>query len=285
MTVKSFDIMMVGPVSHDIIVVEERAERIVGGGVWCAAFPTLSMGLKVGLATRLARTDFGLLGELEEAGGSIFPVEAFETTSIRNVYSDSSMERRVCTVEGCSAALLPEDLPDVNAKVWYAGGLMRGDVPLETVRRMHGRGALCVDLQGYLRYRQQNELLTGPFGGLEEVVSLTTYLKADLAEAEIATGTADPVKASAILAGWGALEVLITGDNQVHVRTAGQFMSETMDPRSMAGRTGRGDTCTATYVGARVQGLAAAEALKLCAAVTSRKMEVPGPYRGPVPPQ
>ena len=282
---KSFDIIMVGPVSNDIIVVGDHEERFLGGGVWMAAYPTLTMGLRVGVATRLARADFGALDEMEEAGAEVFRVEAFESTSIRNVYSDSSMERRVCTVEGSSAAMLPEDLPEVDAAVWYAGGLMRGDVPMETVRHLHGRGTLCVDLQGYLRYRQGDELLTGPYDGLEEVVSLTTYLKADLAEAEIATGTADPAAASKILAGWGASEVLISGHNKVHVRVDGQLITETLDPRSMAGRTGRGDTCTATYVGGRLQGLEPGEALKLCAAVTSRKMEVPGPYRGPVPPR
>lgn len=282
---KSFDIILVGPVSKDIIVVGEREERIWGGGVWCAAFPALTMGLQVAVATRLARADFSALDEVREAGAEVFAVEAFESTSLRNVYSDSSMERRVCTVEGSSAAMLPEDLPEVDARVWYAGGLMRGDVPLETVRYMHSRGALCVDLQGYLRYRQRDELFNGPYDGLEELVSLTTYLKADLAEAEIATGTADPAEASKILAGWGALEVLISGHNKVHVRVGGQLLSESLDPRSMAGRTGRGDTCTATYVGGRLQGLEAGEALKLCAAVTSRKMEVPGPYRGTVPPR
>ena len=282
---KSFDMLMVGPVSKDIIVVDGSEERIPGGGVWYGAFPPLSMGLNVGVATRLARVDFPMLDELRQAGGELFPVEAFETTSIKNVYFDSSMERRECTVVGCSAAALPEDLPDVEAAVWYAGGLMRGDVPVETVRHMHGRGALCVDLQGYLRYRRGHELVTGPYDGLEEVVSLATYLKADLAEAEIATGTADPARASTILARWGAAEVLITGHNQVHVRCDGQLVSEPLTPRSMAGRTGRGDTCTATYVGGRLRGMEPGEALKLCAAVTTRKMAVPGPYRGPVPPR
>ena len=47
------------------------------------------------------------------------------------------------------------------------------------------------------------------------------------------------------------------------------------------GRTGRGDTCTASFLAGRRRGMSLAEATSFAAAVTSEKMRYRGPYRGP----
>lgn len=52
------------------------------------------------------------------------------------------------------------------------------------------------------------------------------------------------------------------------------FRSRTLD-----GRTGRGDTCFATYVGGRLSA-EPGQAARLAAAVTSLKQECPGPWQG-----
>lgn len=284
MSAREFDIVLAGPVSLDVIRVGDKTETVLGGGVWYALFPLATMGLKVALVTRLARSDFPLLAEAKTAGAVLFPVEAFESTSIENVYGDESMETRTCTVLSSSAALLPEDLPDLQARVFYGGALIRGDVPLETLRHMAKRGPTVVDLQGYLRYREGDSMPTGPYDGLPEVVALSHYLKADLAEARVATGLDEPEAAARAFSALGAREIIVTGHNLVSVLVDGVFFQAELTPRSLAGRTGRGDTCTSTYVGARLMGEAPAAALALCASVTSRKMEVPGPYLGTVPP-
>ena len=49
---------------------------------------------------------------------------------------------------------------------------------------------------------------------------------------------------------------------------------------TLEGRTGRGDTCTASFLVARGRGMGLAEAAAFAAEVTSRKMQYRGPYRG-----
>jgi len=49
----------------------------------------------------------------------------------------------------------------------------------------------------------------------------------------------------------------------------------------MKGRTGRGDTCTATYLGKRLTA-SPAEATVWAAALTSLKMETEGPFSGEI---
>jgi len=276
-----FDIILVGPVARDEIVVDGKGELVTGGGSWYGAFPLLTLGLRVAVAARMAPADFALAEPLRTAGAQLFLRESFQTTGIRNVYAPA-MESRTCTVLGCAGAILPEELPPVKATIWYNAALMRGELPLETSREMARRGSLSIDLQGYLRYRQGDDLPTGPFHGLQELLRLATWLKADVAEAWCATGERDPDRAARALAAAGPREVVVTGEGQVRVAWQGQLHHEPLTSRTQAGRTGRGDTCMCTYLGARLKGLPPPQALRVAAQITSRKVEIPGPWQGPV---
>jgi sugar/nucleoside kinase (ribokinase family) len=280
----TFDIALLGPLARDEIVVNEETTRLTGGGIWYAAFPMLTLGRKVAVVARLAKADYPHLAPLREAGATLFPVEAFETTGIRNVYS-SSQETRTCSVLGCAAALLPEDLPDISADIYYIGALMRGEVPIETVRVLAQRGRVALDLQGYLRYRQGQELPTGPYADLPQLLSLVTFVKADLAEVLAATGETDPLRGARALQKAGPAEVIVTGGARFRVLAEGNYHEASFTPASLAGRTGRGDTCMGTYVAARQQGQDPATAISWAARTTMLKVTQPGPYGGPVPPE
>jgi sugar/nucleoside kinase (ribokinase family) len=278
-----FDIVLFGPVAADLVVVGDQTTPTTGGGVWYGAFPLLTLGLRTAVVTRLARADFPVLDGLRQAGAEVFPVPAFQSSGIRNVYRDASMETRTCTMLGSSGPLLPEEIPPVDGKVLYCGALIRGEIPLQTVRFLARRGPVSVDLQGYLRYRSGNDLHTGRYDGLDELLSLSHWVKADLAEMKMATGLDTPEEGAAALASHGPAEVMISGPGYLSVFAEGTFHKSPLDPASMAGRTGRGDTAMCTYLGARLRGADSAKALECAAFVTSRKMENPGPYHGPVP--
>ncbi|MFQ6078909.1 MAG: hypothetical protein ACE5NJ_07230 [Thermodesulfobacteriota bacterium] len=59
----------------------------------------------------------------------------------------------------------------------------------------------------------------------------------------------------------------------------GEISEAPFTPRSLVGRTGRGDTCFTTYVGKRLSA-PAEEACRFAAAVTTLKQEQRGPWRG-----
>jgi len=277
-----FDIVLAGPVASDLVVAEGVETRLTGGGAWYGAFPLLTLGLRVGILARVARRDDHLLEPLRRGGARVMRVEAFETSGIRNDYGDESMETRTCTVLGCASALLPEDIPALSTRLFYVSPLMRGEIPVETLRHLAASAPCSVDLQGYIRYRSGDRLPGGPFEPLPELLSLARYVKADEAEARLAVGTGDPSVAGPRLLAFGPREALITGPGRATVVCGEGLFEEPIEPGTGAGRTGRGDTCMATYVGARLTGRPVAEALRLAARVTTRKMEVPGPYLGPV---
>ncbi len=93
------------------------------------------------------------------------------------------------------------------------------------------------------------------------------------------TGLTDVSAAMKRLAAWGPREVLLTQSSGVTVYDGAMYHTAPFTPRQLAGRTGRGDTCFATYLAKRLSA-GPAEACRFAAAVTSLKLESPGPFRG-----
>jgi len=114
---------------------------------------------------------------------------------------------------------------------------------------------------------------------MEEGLSHVTYLKVDRAEAELLTGQVDLQEAARQLARYGPREVVLTQSSGVTVFADGQIFQAPFAPRSLEGRTGRGDTCFATYLGQRLTA-SPEEATRVAAAVTTLKQEKPGPWHG-----
>jgi sugar/nucleoside kinase (ribokinase family) len=116
---------------------------------------------------------------------------------------------------------------------------------------------------------------------MAEALAHVTYLKVDRAEAELLTGETDMRVAARQLAAYGpsGSEVVVTQSSGITVYANGQIHQAPFTSRSLAGRTGRGDTCFAVYVGKRLNA-SPEEAARFAAAVTTLKQERPGPWRG-----
>jgi sugar/nucleoside kinase (ribokinase family) len=82
-----------------------------------------------------------------------------------------------------------------------------------------------------------------PWPDLEAGLRAVTYLKVDLAEAEYLTGLPDYREACQKLVEMGPKEIVLTQSSGVTVYANGRFYQAPFFPRSLAGRTGRGDTC------------------------------------------
>jgi sugar/nucleoside kinase (ribokinase family) len=109
------------------------------------------------------------------------------------------------------------------------------------------------------------------------VLSNLDILKSDAVEAEFLTGETDIEKAALFYAALGAKEIVLTHSTGVLIYADGKFHHFKFHSQSMAGRSGRGDTCVGTYVTKRLS-LPPQEAGRWAAAVTSLKVEVPGPF-------
>jgi sugar/nucleoside kinase (ribokinase family) len=277
--VRDVDALLIGHFAKDRLVVDGRAETASGGAVHYGGLALRRLGLRVAVATRVHPDDAGRLDELRAAGVSVAAAAAPETTGIENIYRSADMERRVCIPLGFAGAFRVEDVPDVTARVVLAVPIVAGELDLELLRALARRAPLGLDVQGFVRVREAGRLVFKHPPELREALGLVTYLKADQAEAELLTGQADLEAAARRLAGWGPKEIVLTRAAGVTVYADGRLHTAPFTSSSLVGRTGRGDTCFATYVGKRLT-VGAPDACRWAAAVTSLKQERPGPWAG-----
>ncbi len=280
MNERQFDLLMFGHFAVDRIIVDGAEETVSGGGVYYGAIAARRLGASVGVVTRLREADFARLQELRDEGVAVWAAPASETSGIANYYNSADMERRVCIPIGFAGAIRPEDIPsDVPARIYAITPIIAGEVELPLLIDLAQRGPVAMDVQGFVRVRVGNELLFRNSPQLDEALAHVTYLKVDRAEAEALTGEHDLAKAARTLAARGPKEIILTESAGVTVYAAGRAYHAPFRPRSLAGRTGRGDTCFATYLTKRLS-LPASEACAWAAAVTTVKQETPGPWRG-----
>jgi sugar/nucleoside kinase (ribokinase family) len=113
------------------------------------------------------------------------------------------------------------------------------------------------------------------------LLPLVRWFKADLAEAEVLTGETDQERAARALHAMGPVEVMVTHNSGAMVAEGDRVWRAPFTSRNLSGRTGRGDTCFASYLAWRREH-DAGESTRYAAALTSIKMESPGIFRGSI---
>ncbi|MCP4211474.1 MAG: hypothetical protein GY764_08340 [Halieaceae bacterium] len=283
------DILMIGHVTRDKLVINGREEIGTGGAVYYGSIPLQGIGVRTAVVTRLHPDDGELLGDMKAAGVQVYAVAAEETCLMENVYPTSDQERRICRAIGFAGSYQLQDIPDVPARVILITPLAAGEVDVPLLKALARRGPVALDVQGFLRVREDDPesaagqaLVFRDWAEKEEGLRYVTYLKLDRAEGEVLTGQNDPRKTVRAMAELGPSEVVMTYEGAVLVYAEGQFYEAPIAPRVKNGRTGRGDTCFATYVGRRLS-TSAQEATRFVGALTSLKLEQRGPFWGGIP--
>ncbi|MCR4407861.1 MAG: PfkB family carbohydrate kinase [Anaerolineae bacterium] len=273
------DVAVIGHFARDKLVFREQETISSGGSVYYGAIALRRIGLSVAVITRLRAEDFPHLDELKQEGIFVFARPAEQTSGIENVYTTEDMDRRICKPLGFAGPFRLEDIPDIAARVFLVGPIIAGEVNLELVRALAERGPVALDVQGFVRVREGDDLVFRDWPQKAEGLAYVHTLKVDSAEAEVLTGKTDPVSAVRELAAYGPREIVLTQASGVLVYADGHEYRAPFTPKELKGRTGRGDTCFACYVGKRLTA-SPEEACHFAAAVTTLKLEKPGPFRG-----
>jgi sugar/nucleoside kinase (ribokinase family) len=281
---RSCDLLIAGHITHDQLVDRGKESWFTGGGAFFASFAAHRAGASVLTVTRLAAADLELLEPLRADGAEVRAVPGATTTSIRNVFETADLDRRKVTLLSQGEAFRLEDFPEAEAcacRICLLTGLFRGEIPDELLQALSARFPLALDLQGVLRTSRDGVFSWQDWPAKRRLLPLVRFLKADALEAEVIAGTTDRAEAARRLAGWGAEEVMITHSSEVLVYDGRRLARAAFDPANLSGRTGRGDTCFGSYLARRLAH-GVAESLAFAAALTSLKMEKPGPFTGTV---
>ena len=278
---KTYDLMIIGPATRDLNIDYTGAEdRSAGGAVTFCTPAAAAAGAKVFAAVKISPEDGDIIEgfRMDPADIALLPSE--KTTLMKNVYFTPDRERRDASCPAQSGPILPEEIPNVDCRLYHLAGLLYGDFPNELIEFLHTKGMVSADAQGFLRHNENGKLYFHDWADKLKYLPYMDFLKTDAAEAEILTGLTDRAAAAKQLYAWGAREILISHNTEMLAYNGTELLTCPVKARNLSGRTGRGDTTFAAYLAMRMTGADMGEALLYATACVSLKMETPGVFRG-----
>jgi sugar/nucleoside kinase (ribokinase family) len=278
---KAYDMVTIGHITDDILNDRGTVSRFIGGAAYFSSFAAKRSGAELLVVTKLAPKDFGLLDGLRQEGIEVIALPGIHTTSIENIFETEDVDRRKVNLLSQAEPFRLEEIPDVQTEIFNLAGLFHGDIPPEMIQPLSRKARVGLDLQCILRTSAGGIFSWIDWPEKQKYLPCITYLKADSLESRVITGTEDRREAAEILHDWGASEVLITHSSEVLAYDGKEVFATPFNPSNLSGRTGRGDTCFAAYMTRRLNhGIE--ESLRYAAALTSIKMEKPGPFGGTI---
>ncbi len=278
-TAKFYDIAFIGHYTKDTIV-SASGTRIVDGGAFnYGANVAARMGLKVAAITRLAKEDFHVVEKLRQLGVDVFVNITPYSTCLRLEYPTSNLDERVIHVTSSAGPFTTAEVKKIQAKAIVIGASMRDEISLEVIEELAKKKTiLAADVQSFIRINDNGKLVPKEWLERDSVLARLDILKTDAVEAGLLFGKCDLYTAAKKMHDLGPREVVITHRDGLLVYADGNFYEEKFLPKEIIGRSGRGDTCIASYTAKRLSA-SPQEATVWAAAVTSLKMEAEGPFQ------
>jgi len=284
MNSNKFDLFVFGNISKDIIITKNSKTNLIGGAVLHAVWTAYQLNYNVCVLTKTNINDINLIQQFPNEKIKIIWISSLKTTSIQNEYIQDNLETRICTSLGEADEYKLDEFPQIEAKIYQYAALETKEVSNEILKGFSKKGNLAIDAQGMIRKVLNNKRMEfSEWRDMEEILPFVTYFKADAAEAQFITGIDTTTHEGRIKAGnkiieMGAKEVIITYNTEVISISAKETYSFPFKNRNNSGRTGRGDTCFTSYILTRLN-KDQEEATLFSAALTSLKMESPGPFK------
>lgn len=276
---KFYDIAFLGHYTKDTII-SSTGTRVVDGGAFnYGSNVAVRMGLKVTAITRLAKEDFHVAEKLKDLGVDVFAHISPQSTCLRLEYPTSNVDERVIYVTDSAGPFTTAEVENIQAKAIVIGASMRDEVSLEVIEELAKKKTiLAADVQSFIRINDNGKLVHKKWAERDSILACLDILKTDAVEAGLLFGKCDLYTAAKKMHDLGPREVVITHRDGLLVYADGNFYEEKFLPKEIIGRSGRGDTCIASYVAKRLNA-SPQDATTWAAAVTSLKMEAEGPFQ------
>ena len=276
-------ICCIGHITRDRIITQcpSMTTHCAGGTAYYVAwaFASLPRDVDFEVVTSVSREVMPEVEKLRQAG---IPVKAYESQT--NVFFENAygvnMDNRTQRVLAKSEPFTIEQLKDVEAKVFHLGTLLADDFAPEVVENLATKGDISIDVQGYMRYVEGEQVLPTTWGNKLRLLKHTAILKVNEFEYQSLTGLSDPHAAAEQIHDWGVREVIITlGGGGSLIYAEGRFYeTPAYPPRQTVDATGCGDTYSAGYLYGRAKGMDYAESGRFAAAMCTLKLEHTGPF-------
>lgn len=275
---KEYDVVIFGNYTKDTIKTLFETKQVDGGGFNYGAHALALLGLKVAAVTRLSQSDSYIVDNIKKLGVHVYPEYTSHSTHMVLDYPSDNPDDRLLTCTQTAGSYTVDQFTGLEARAFLINASFRDEVPVEIVKYLSKKQALLVaDVQSFIRIRREDAQLDhAHWPEMATVLKHIDVLKADIAEAKSLTGISNIRAAARKLSEFGPKEIVLTHRNGILVFADERYYEAEFYPKSMQGRSGRGDTCIAAYMGKRLFA-PPVEAIKWSAAVTSLKLENEGP--------
>jgi sugar/nucleoside kinase (ribokinase family) len=281
---KKYDVTFIGHMCYDEIIPFGGKARIApGSAVLCGAMVAARIGKKVAAVVKMAKKDESILQPMKDIGIDTYLIPSEETSYNRVLHESENVDERTMTLIKSAGLISIKDVPALDSRCVHLAGISDTEFDMALMKGLKSRNfeSLSVDMQSFVRHvdpiTKNHEF--SDVADKKEIAAMMDKLKLDIVEARLLTGTDDLEKAAIIIESWGCSEIVITQSEGVLARVNGKTYFEKFSNKSVAGRTGRGDTTFAAYLSHRLDHNVP-ESLKFAAALVSIKMETPGPFSG-----
>lgn len=279
----AYDLVVIGHQSiTEIHSLGESLRMEYGGASLFSSMAACWPGLRLALVTRMAKDDFFLVDPLKAKGIDVYATPSTETTYLRVLHATANPDERAIFQTKSSGFFEVGQVAPLEARLVHLAAITDQEFTVEFLAGLKALGfALSVDMQGFVRQRDRrtSEIRFGDVGAKEEIVRMADFVKLDVVEAKVLTGTDNPSEAAKVIEEWGGAEMLITSADGVLARSGGKDYFEPYSNKSNNGRTGRGDTTIGAYLARRFDH-SVADSLRFASAVASIKVESLGPFSG-----
>lgn len=280
MSIKEYDVILMGAYTKDIIVKPHEKKQVDGGGFNYGTHVVTAMGLKTASITRLSKEDFHVVDLIKKTGAHVYATPSEHSTCLTLEYLTDNVDERNLYVTTTSGSFTVDQVKGFKAKSFVIGPSIRGEVPIEVIDEVRKlNNFISIDVQGYVRVIGDNgALVYAEWPEKEEVLSRADVVKTDAVEAEFITKEKDIYKAAKIIASYGPKEVVLTHKDGLLVYDGVNFYEAGFYLEVLRGRSGRGDTVISSYMAKRITS-SPEEATIWAAAAVSIKMEAEGPFK------
>ncbi|MBD5204131.1 MAG: ribokinase [Bacteroidales bacterium] len=275
-------ICCIGHITLDRVITPEFDLYMPGGTAYYFAKALESLDHRdFRLVTAVGASEKGVAEELRREGIEVTVLPSRQSVFFENRYGKDRNERTQRVLAKADPFTI-DSLRGMEANIFHLGTLLSDDFGLDVIKYLSERGAVSVDVQGYLRKVEGENVVHVDYADKREAMRYISVLKANEKEMEVLTGRRDAREAALELASWGCPEVVLTlGDRGSVICHEGEFHEiPAYKTREVVDTTGCGDTYMAGYLYKRAHGADCTSAGKFAAAMCTLKLEGKGPFSG-----
>jgi len=278
-----FDICCIGHITLDKIITANAVKNMPGGTSFYFSNAIKNMDLSFSLFTAVGEPERHILADLAGKGITIHAVSSRHTVYFENSYNENQDHRTQRVLQEADP-FTTDHLTDIQAKIFHLGPLLANDIPLEVIKSLSAKGTVSLDVQGYLRKVDQQQVYYTDWSDKEEALPYVDILKANEFEMEVLAGTKGIYKGAKILADYGVKEVVITLGSMGSILFKDNIFYQipAYIPQQVTDATGCGDTYMAGYLYQKIKGGELEEAGQFAAAMSTLKIQTSGPFTGSI---